>query len=42
MSSKDPWINRSNATYARIIKYIEDDNELFFAECTNKISDNRK
>ena len=31
-------INRKNATYSRIIPYLEDDFQLFFSECTPLIA----
>lgn len=39
--SDGPYINRSNATYSRIIKYLEEDNILYFAELTPCLANNR-
>lgn len=34
-------INRKNATYVRIVPYLEDEFELWFSECTPFIADNK-
>jgi hypothetical protein len=34
-------INRKNATYSRIVPYLEDEFELWFTECTPYIADNK-
>lgn len=34
-------INRKNATYSRIVPYLEDDFELWFTECTPNIANNK-
>jgi hypothetical protein len=34
-------INRRNATYSRIVPYLEDEFELWFTECTPYIADNK-
>jgi hypothetical protein len=35
-------INRSNATYSRIVPYLENDFQIFFGECTPMIGTNRE
>ena len=35
-------INRKNATYSRIVPYLENDFQLYFTECTSRIGKNRK
>jgi len=35
-------INRKNATYSRIVPYLEDEFELWFSECSPFIANNRK
>jgi hypothetical protein len=35
-------INRKNATYSRIVPYLENDFEIFFTECTPQIGLNHK
>lgn len=34
-------INRSNATYSRLLKYLEPHFELYFGECTSSIGTNK-
>jgi len=35
-------INRKNATYSRLVKYLEPHFELWFTECTNQVANNKK